>query len=200
MNLKTIAHHTIDLDLLPLPGDGHVLDVGCRNFDFFREFCINEVFGMDPDPAIEPPADVRFLRSALVGDGRKSSRYASYSTGEGNMLTDLDKYYDAKMLVVPCCTIEEVMRVTGVAHWDVVKLDCEGSEFGILENWPGPIATQISVEFHDYSYANYNQPEYYEKLWAGPLHKYKVIQHELSKQGEGWGHWDTLLVLRTAMQ
>jgi methyltransferase family protein len=90
------------------------------------------------------------------------------------------------------------MRDYRVDHWDLIKLDCEGSEFGILENWPGPVARQISVEFHDWTgpWAERAAGDYYERLFAGPLKDYEVVQHELSKQGEGIGHWDSLLRLR----
>ncbi len=164
---------------------------------------------MDPDPIIERPdwlpVRCNFLKLALVHDNRDTSGYASYSTGEGNMLTDLEAYYDANMLTVDCVDIVTLMDREGVTHWDLVKLDCEGSEFDILANWPGPIADQISVEFHDGHPEMFGEHrmEWGEKLdgiWkhlcvgCEPI-GYKVIQHEMSKQGEWYGHWDTLLTL-----
>jgi len=203
MNLKALAGHTIDLDALP--ESPTVLDVGCRGWDFataiLQERPHAQVVGMDPDTQIRrEDAPCAFVRLALVGDDRTTARYASYSTGEGNFVTDLDSYYDAKIFHVPCVNLGRLMRyITGVSikHWGVVKLDCEGSEFGILENWPGPIASQISVEFHDSGYTPGYGPDYdYVPLFkrlAG--FGYRVVKHDLSKQGEGIAHWDSLIVL-----
>jgi FkbM family methyltransferase len=204
VNLKTIAGHTIDTDLLngPLP---FVLDVGCRGFDFTQGILeLNphaNIIALDPDPVIEDPrlARVHYVRKALVHDDRKEYGYASYSTGEGNFLTNQKSYYDAKMIRVPCTNIVEVMAEQNITHWDLVKLDCEGSEFDILTHWPGPIATQISVEFHDghpdeYSSTRESYRKYYEELWERLRpYGYQVVQHELFKQGNWYGHWDTLL-------
>lgn len=177
-----------------------VLDVGSRNFDFTRGVLAirpdARIIALDPDPAIEPMAhpNVTFLRYALVGDPRKTrSNYASYSTGEGNMLLDGDRYYDAKILRVDCMDITYLMACCNVARFDLVKLDCEGSEFGILENWPARgIAHQISVEFHDGTPAGPNREESYYKALFARLNVC-VEQHEVTKQGDWTGHWDTLL-------
>jgi FkbM family methyltransferase len=207
LNLKQLASHTLDLDLLPEAPI--VLDVGCRWFDFTREVLEArpdaEILAMDParDVArdiLEVPLvnkNVVTFSCALVGHGPKFQRFAHFSTGEGDFVTDLQRFHDAEMYEVPCITIRELMEAQQVLHFDLVKLDCEGSEFGILESWPGPIATQISVEFHDWDKPHYRADSYYDALWR-KLPWYRVVRHELSKQGEGCGHWDTLLVLNDA--
>ena len=205
MNLKMLASHTVDLDLLP--DDGTVLDVGCRFWDFSRWIFHSRprarIYALDPARDVQVAGDdvtAAFLPVALVGThGRAFRQLAHFSTGEGDFLTDKKHFpgwdIQPELYEVPCLTIQEVMEANGVTFWDLVKLDCEGSEFDILENWPGPIARQISVEFHDWDKPNYRSETYYEALWRR-LPWYKVVQHELSKQGEGVGHWDTLLVLR----
>lgn len=206
MNLVKLASHTVDLDALP--ESPTVLDVGCRGFDFAAAVLESRpwvtVIAMDPDPVIDAymvkARSIHFVQEALVGDGRVDSLYAGWSTGEGNLLCDKAPWYAERTHTVPCANIREIMRRTGIEHWDLVKLDCEGSEFGILENWPGPIASQISVEFHDWTgpWKEYVAGDYYERLWAGPLKDYEVLTHELSTVGPGpaWGHWDTVLRLR----
>jgi FkbM family methyltransferase len=207
MNLQKLAEHTIDVDLLPeIP---IVLDVGCRRFDFtdailkLRPGAI--VIAMDPDKEIASgvfsisgssagPLNCMFWNMALVGDGKTKSNYASYSDGEGNLLIEGDKYYDAKIYEVPCIDITTLMRHCEVKRWDVVKLDCEGSEFDILWNWPGPIATQISVEFHDGADATKNLA-YFEDLWRR-LPDYRIAQHPRAKLGDWFGHWDSVLTLK----
>ncbi len=202
MNLVSLASHTVDLDLIP--DSPLVLDVGCRDFLFceqllrYREF--GSITAIDPSPEINEDMDERiaFISVALVGKERHMALLAMHSTGEGNFLCD-DVPWFADAAAVKCITLPKLMEKCGVKFWDVVKLDCEGSEFGILENWPGPVAQQISIEFHDWTgpWEGYAAGDYYERLFAGPLKDYDVVQHELSKQGEGLGHWDTLLRLRT---
>jgi FkbM family methyltransferase len=202
MNLRVFASHTLDLDLLPQAPV--VLDVGCRWFDFTREVLEARpearIIAIDPSPDVTDPdhARVEFVRAALVGGGPAWQQLAHFSTGEGDFVTPRRTYMagwdkQPEWHDVECFEIDEVLAMYA-RHFDAVKLDCEGSEFGILEHWPGPIATQISVEFHDWDKPQYRAEGYYEQLWR-KLPWYRVVQHELSKQGEGVGHWDTLLVL-----
>ena len=94
-----------------------------------------------------------------------------------------------------CIDIQTLMRYCKVNRWDLVKLDCEGSEFAILENWPGAIARQISVEFHDGADPA-NRTDRYFELLAAKLPDYDWVKHEKFKQGAWWGHWDSLIVLK----
>ena len=203
MNLQTLGSHTVDIDLLP--EELLVLDVGCRWFDFTRGVLDYRpkarIWALDPSSDIRwepdlPLKQVHLLRLALVGDDRFSSNFAEGRAGDGggNLIVETERYGDYDIKQVLCMNIGAFMRTHSLDRFDCVKLDCEGSEFGILENLPGPVATQISVEFHD---------------WTGPwkehgceramtrLHTlgYRCVQHELSKQGEGVGHWDSLFVL-----
>lgn len=201
-NIVKLAGHSFDVDLLPERAT--VLDVGCRGFDFtqgIRDLRPRAlIYAMDPDPMIVPPIGLcAFYAKALVSDPlRIRSNYASYSTGEGNFLTDLTVWGDAKIIQVGCYTITDMLRMTAKGFFDLVKLDIEGSEFQVLENWPGPIARQVSVEFHDFDKRSQYPDSYYERLFA-KLHNfgYRVVQHELSDiSGRGAiGHWDDLLIL-----
>jgi FkbM family methyltransferase len=208
MNLVSLASHTVDLDLLPEAPI--VLDAGCRWFDFTTALQIRRkdarVIAIDPAQDVVPPVMesrgalpfFTFHQAALVGTGRAQQRLAHFSTGEGDFLTTQGYFpgwdIQPKIYDVECFNIGELMLMHDIKHWDLVKLDIEGSEFGVLENWPGPVATQISVEFHDWDKPQYNG-DYYDRLWKA-LPSYKVIQHNLSLQGSGMGHWDTLLTLR----
>jgi FkbM family methyltransferase len=206
MNLKTLASHTLDLDLLP--ESPTVLDVGCRNWDF-----ANAVLAERPKGrviALDPARDVydrwkqderrdgriRYWPYALVGLGEEGNRqFAHFSTGEADhvLMPGAMPMADWEVYPVACVTIQALMTQWEIQHWDAVKLDCEGSETAILEHWPGAIATQISVEFHDWDKPKMRSESYYDWLWKC-LPWYRVVQHELSKQGEGLGHWDSLLV------
>jgi len=200
--VKLGGDHTIDVGLLP--ESPVVLDVGARGFAFVRDILALRpkalVVAMEPDPDVQDPDIVgcEFIHKALVHHEDCVRKYAAFSTGEGNFLSDVDIHY-ASMKTVPCVSIYSVMEGLGIAHWDVVKLDCEGSEFDILRSWPGPIATQISVEFHDYQNRAKYDDAYFGDLFRGRLRDYKVVQHPLTGVGPGpsYGHWDSLLVLKS---
>lgn len=203
MNLQALASHTIDVDLLP--EEPIVLDVGCRWFDFTRGVLAwrpkARVICLDPSSDVKCDSDlplhVSLLHLALVGDNRLQTNFAEGIAGDGggNFALDAASHGDYRIRKVLCTNIQKLMHGYSIKLFDAVKLDCEGSEFGILENWPGPIATQISVEFHDWT-GPWNQHGCDRAIanleWLG----YKIVQHELSQQGTGIGHWDSLFVLK----
>lgn len=203
---QTLAEHSYVPDLLPeYPV---VLDVGCRDFKFCMEVLKvrpkAKIVALDPDPEIQDPKipGVLFLHTALVHDGRVTSGYVQYgsngtSKGYGNHLTDKQEiiHQEAKVISVPCMHLLELVRYYRIFHFDLVKLDCEGSEFAILESWPGRLATQISVEFHDFLLPEKRTKAYYASL-LNRLTDYRFVQHEAFQNEVGYGHWDSVLVLK----
>lgn len=63
-----------------------------------------------------------------------------------------DRQYFADRRPLPTVTLEEICRRLEVSHIDVLKLDCEGSEFSILEHTSLlPRIGMIVGEFHGYA-------------------------------------------------
>ncbi len=219
MDLRTLAEHTIDLDLLP--ERPIVFDVGCRWFSFARQIQSvrrdARVVCFDPDPLVANDIESKafeFYQNGIVGRpalaGRAeqppgTARLYRYLDGVSDFIDGLacehyyrdHKIYSGDFINISVLTIEEAMRIVGVTHLDAIKLDCECSEFSILEDWPGPIATQISVEFHDWADRKKWSGEYFDRLFAGPLKDYAVVQHE---EHGSYAHMDSLLVLKDAEQ
>lgn len=196
--VEKLAGHSIDVSLLP--ERPLVLDVGCRDFGFCGEILLlrpaAKILAFDPDPAIEPPADerIRFVCKAVTHS--RDSMLPWNSGGEASYIGQGEN-----SVLVPNVAMTDLIfapRLHAKDSYDLIKLDCEGSEFGILENWPGPIAQQISVEFHDYADRDRWNDAYFEKLFAGPLKDYRIAQHELQPIGPAntLGHWDSLLIIR----
>lgn len=207
--IKLGAEHSVVADLLPEAPV--VLDVGCRGFEFDIELLklrpLARIFAFDPDPAIDDPGvrGIVFSRKAVTE--RDVEGVIWQGPGEGAFICGNkgDPGYGvgvinpAEAVTVESVTVETVMREHDVERFDLVKLDCEGSEFGILESWPGPIATQLSVEFHDFAQPQRWTEEYFEKLFAGPLRIYQRVLFGVTPLGPGnsMGHWDSVLVLKS---
>jgi FkbM family methyltransferase len=205
---KIGAEHTVEVDLLP--ESPFVLDVGCRGFEFDIELLKLRpkatIIALDPDPGIGDPQipGIVFIQAAVTE--RDTPGVIWQGPGEGAYICGNpgDPGYgfgvrnSAESASVPNLTVEQILKQNQREHFDLVKLDCEGSEFGILENWPGPIATQLSIEFHDWVNLERWNETYFQRLFAGPLKDYEVRLFGLTPMGPGAhpGHWDSLLVLR----
>lgn len=190
--VKLVGEHTIDLDLLP--EEPLVLDAGCRMFNFCAEiFALRpkaRIVALDPGPDIEVPNDPRitFVLSAVM-ETQQSCAWIKMAGCES--VTSMEPLPGwALISVVP---FRRVLEVHG-PYFDLIKFDIEGSEFGILENWPGKCCTQLNVEFHD----NRKSPDgkglpqsYFDKLFSEKLPDYRVIQNEPDYLGT---HADALLV------
>ena len=216
MNLLTLAEHTVDESLLP--ERPVVFDIGCRWFSFAGEIRRirpdARVVGFDPDPLVRydlKSCMFEFWENGIVGTRQQlgdlpagTARLYRYLDGVSDFIDGLacEHYYrdhgiyKGDFVNVSTLTIKDAMRITGVDHLDLVKLDCECSEFDILAHWPGPIATQISVEFHDWADQTRWDGKFFERLFAGPLNDYAVVQH--AEHGS-YAHMDSLLVLREAL-
>lgn len=215
--------HSIDLDLLP--DAPVVLDAGCRGFAFTRDLLRlrpkARVIALDPDPLICDPliggCRCEYQSVALIAGSQVSSGYISTTKradGNANFLAPLNSstekaihpesgwaFTGFQLEEVACINIGNLMRGYGVDHWDLVKFDIEGAEFEILENWPGPIATQISVEFHDFTGPRREKVNagYYENVLWPKLPWYRAEKHDwvdLIGNPAYLGHWDSLLVLK----
>jgi FkbM family methyltransferase len=198
MQLKAIAdEHTIDLDLL---SGGWVLDVGARGFEFAQEIvslgC--KVLSLDCSRTVQDPhiEGITFRNLALSHWDCVGS-FQDWGNGTGSHLAgDRPPISGASLYQVNCTSIQTLMMVFQIKQFDAVKLDCEGAEYSILENWPGPVARQISCAFHDFINPDAS-PERHKGVLLRLGNWYKTIQHEASVlHGHAPAcHWDSLFVL-----
>lgn len=200
-----IASHS--LVWFPSPLDW-VLDVGSRNYSFSSQLvqygC--NIVAVEPDLSVPKPSSERIhlCSVALVPESQNGTnqQLICWSTGEGNHLVsvpgDIPVSHNKQEVIGK--SVSQISKDFGVDRWSIVKLDCEGSEYGILQEWPGPIAEQITVEFHEHCSANPQGEITYEKIFKHLYQWYKVIKHEKTilnpKLCNIPNYWDSLFVLK----
>lgn len=192
MGLITLAHHTFDESLMP--EDPVVLDAGCMGFDF--SIAVRErwpeayIIGIDPNQDCKghPSLDV-FEMCALMPETALYA-YHTFPDWQANRVERIGS--DIPKLVAAGVPLEAIMQWHCISYFDLIKLDIEGSEFGLLEQCQVPIpARQISVEFHDY-----REPQT-DVYWQNLFNRLgvSVVKHNAFKSAGGLtGHWDSLLV------
>lgn len=202
--IKAIAgEHTIYK--IP-PVGGKILDVGCRSYSFAnymaKQGC--EIWAVEPDNSVKESENekIHLIRTALVAPSQRriSQTLLKWSTGEGNRLISIGAHTPVihTKQKTSCHTILEINEMVGVEVWDIIKFDCEGAEYDILLEWPGPISKQITVEFHDFFGVNFGKQKMYDKIFKHIEQWYTIIQHEeTARLGQKTrNHWDSLFILK----
>lgn len=146
MNIESIDNHSIAVDLLK---GGPVLDAGCRGLRLVKWFADrgHRVIGLDPAPELEHGYYPTFSI-------HKMALTAKVEGFVNLVLTDdLEARYvgNGPGIQVPSITLRELCDFHHISNWDVIKLNIEGSEYDILDAWPGPIANQIVFSFHEHT-------------------------------------------------
>jgi len=194
--------HTFDADLVH-PGRV-ILDVGCRGFHLAAQFPHCRYIGFDADPELAAPADLPngdFTIAAVVGEhpdpiSRTARIVMDRDTSARTIVRNAHQW---PTRTVPTITLEEIISRWNILHFALIKLDCEGSEYGIMEVIAGlgPIADQISVEYHDFCGLN---PQTDMDQWYATLHTrlgqwYDAVRFT-GPIGDEPAHFDCLYQLR----
>ncbi len=213
-DITLIGEHSVCLDLIQK--NGYVLDAGCRGFDITNFFEHHEkhpvVINCDID---DLPGSTHEL---IEGDGEQVISLNSYITRKRELpfyfkcgIANYNGYCQVRKTHDPqghyldetltsheqvrVLTTEAMRKVLGIRMWDLIKLDIEGSEYGILD-YPGPIAKQVSVEFHEHTDRGIGKQKLDELL--DHLEKWYTIYNRNweSRHGAGFNYWDVLLIVK----
>lgn len=190
MKRVTIAEHTIAPELL---SGGCCIDVGCRGFEFALGMvelgC--KVLAFDIEDMESPHKDIEFRKAAVLD-----------KPGKVKVLMTQDpqaRHISTEGVTVDAWGINILFGIAQAARLeiDVLKLDCEGSEYRILSA-PDfqPVARQITVEFHEHAHK-----AMHDELFPACMHNliqyYEPVQHiRDSRYGAGFNFWDSLFVRR----
>jgi FkbM family methyltransferase len=142
--LENILGHTVETGLLQ-PGNW-ALDAGCLGFGFTNALLDRglKVVALDPGEKTAPErSGLFFHQAALVGNHSKHFRWeeVGHSAPSSHLV-------EAENDQVKTYTVQELMQEHGIDRFALIKLDIEGSEYHVLDAISGPIAQQLSVEFH----------------------------------------------------
>lgn len=203
MNLTLLDEHTLATNLLT-PG-GYALDVGCRNFRFSGLLIDRglHVIGIDPAPDVWLGYDgpVVGIQAALEHGGPDRVKLHYEDNGNGTHVVDASRE-GVGIFESPVVRLPWIMETYQIKHWAVVKFDLEGGEFALLQNWPGPIATQVSVEFHSNNPRTPpNVDEVHAQIRAHMSQWYDVVYGaEKVLQWGRWDYFDLLFVLKPSFR
>ena len=79
----------------------------------------------------------------------------------------------------------EIIAANEIERVDILKLDCEGSEYDILYNAPPNILARIAeirLEYHELGVAGCNSPDLRAFLES---HSFVIIRHTATSPSEG---------------
>lgn len=189
--LKKINNHTI---FYPL--SGIVVDIGCSDWKFAKLAIKNgaeKVIAFDADSRIEKPKNnkIDFINKAVVGE-KKERYFCEYSKVKCSCLKEYQTYLIPGECIsirkVDCITIKELSEQYNNVF--LLKLDCEGSEMEILDNFPEAFAKYISIEFH------LHISKHFCSLPNNFLKYYKIISHEMTCRDSRLNYWDSFFERR----
>lgn len=192
MNIVSVASHSVDVELLTK--GGWVLDAGCRDFKFSKEMvslgC--KVLSLDPDPEAVPGTDevleknINFVPKGLAAAAGKDRLFLMENVEMRHLgAAGYTQWHGTASVEIETVSPSDLMKEHKIEMWDCIKMDIEGSEYEILLKWPGPIAKQITLEWHDH--LSEKPPEMLEQIYAHLGQWYDVVYKHPQ---------DTLFVLR----
>jgi len=190
MAVGTHDEHSFDLDLL-LSGPATAIDVGCRGFSLPRFLASHgvEVWAYDVDPRVVDPKvpSVRYQNAAVLGrrDFRPLVGVMETSDPAATSVV-IGDHQNARVAGV---RIGDAASLVGGGRVGLLKLDCEGSEYAIMEELAdlhGPVFRQISVEYHDHCGKMPPGGEgWFDEIAARLSRHYTIVKHH--KETPPWG-------------
>lgn len=216
---NSFYNHTYEPNLIT--EGGWALDLGCNDF-IMTDHLLGmglKVIAIDPIKTIHIPEIILndpnfiYLQKACVGIKIENTvQYYEYSQwGANSIINTPDKLHDKENLghannplkdvyPVETTTIQEIMETYGVKQFEYIKIDVEGAEYEILENFPKKCTKQMSVEFHAFlGLTPIEDVEQYHDFLLKKLEDYFLSYEQLEplkRNPKYWDRNDTLYVLK----
>jgi len=142
-----------------------VVDVGAYTGDsavYFSKRGARLVVGLEPDPRNYQMASENVQMNNLTDRVKLVNLALSVETGESNIALNLDTPNITQLdgsgaksvnaIEVSTVTVADLMSRYGLSRIDVLKMNCEGCEYGIIRNMPVNTLQSIGeilLEFHE---------------------------------------------------
>lgn len=156
ISLIQIYNHTLAPSLLN--AQSTVVDLGANKGRFLLElrdrFCCRCI-GVEPEPTLYVKLSRLGIESYQVAVSSQDG-WATFVVNENREASRLDVgalTSDASNIRVETKTFESLCLSAGIREVDLLKVDIEGEEIGVLKTMPESrlhLITQISIEFHDF--------------------------------------------------
>jgi FkbM family methyltransferase len=208
--ITTIYEHSVDLEILEK--GGWVLDLGCGVDFLFSKAMLEKgmkVLAVDPNPKISQIPDhpnFYFVNKAITTEESKEPlEFTIYNDSDAfssvNTMHDVSFVEKQGNIMIETVTLNDLKDEFSINSIELIKIDIEGAEYGLLESLHHPISRQISIEYHDFRGMNPYFPNnqlYHDKLKIKlgfyNFVKYSIEQHKGISGEQGLNYWDCLLV------
>jgi FkbM family methyltransferase len=159
---------------LTIPNDPMIIDVGA-NAGFFTLFAVSrfpraKVFSFEPIESnfrqleinrnLNEGCDIAIFSKSVFGYSGKIPMIFDINdsfTTNARVLRNSEEETNA--VQVPCVTLSQIFEEQKIDRCDLLKMDCEGSEYSILYNCPSECfkkITQMAIEVHKGPESNQN--------------------------------------------
>lgn len=163
----TVFLNFVRRDYGPVPPGSVVVDVG-GHLGSFTLFAIWQgaarVYCLEPDPKLYEAIrtnlqanrlenKVTALNLAMTGQDGGLLRFRREGNASGHVIANMPKAgeVEGEVIEVKSVSLAVFMEAQGLDRIDLLKLDCEGSEYGIVENTPVEVwrrIKRIRLEYH----------------------------------------------------
>jgi FkbM family methyltransferase len=142
--------------------DSVVIDVGAHlgSFTLYAVSCgAKKVYSFEPDPVLYNTLIRNVRENDLVSHVQANQAAVTGETSgevmfypEGNASGGLDRRGRGEGIPVKATSLSEIVLSNGLGHVDLLKLDCEGSEYSIIFHTPEEIwrrIMRVRLEYHN---------------------------------------------------
>jgi FkbM family methyltransferase len=194
---ETCLDHCYEANGVSIKNGWTIVDIGAGVGDFAiyvaNEHPTTQIYAYEPFPEsfallkenIRLNA-IKGIRAFPIAVGPQSGTMALFTTGEAiqHITTEHTTMSKANSkLEVPALSLNDVFQINAIRHCDLLKIDCEGSEFEILFKASRATLKKIQcicLEYHDgftrFSHvdlATYLQQHGFQvKVTPNPVHRY----------------------------